>query len=706
MKKKEELIEKLREKGNELEIPSSLHPEWMEETLKEHEQKQYFRKGRLYPALAAAASFALIGGLLLHIQASGLLASQDPSMETGAEEIVLSKPPENAAPAESSKEQELLALPRLTYEEIYARLSESWQAQNETVRYAEDEVMYELAATEGAADLAAPQQKMQASKESYGRTNTQEEQIDEGDRIKNDGRYLYQIARKQTEEGDGSAKEEQVGIQIIDTKEGLKETAFVDGFRDLEEFYIWKDLLIVIENKYYETAEPLQSARKWAEVEDMAVCGVDRERCYHEISIYQTADKSSPRKLKTFTLQGNYESSRIAEGYFYGISSFTAGPGEGEKDYKAYIPSADGEQIAAERIYCPAYAQGTSYLVLVSIDLSNPTAFADTRAVLAGSGTYYVSPQNIYMTHYQSVYEEELQREGLVKDRTQILRFSYTNGRFYAQAEGEVPGRIENSFSMDEYEGNLRTAVTVQEYQAKKIVDDRTGKTVGYDYGESRQTSALYILGRSLITIGKIEGLAEGEQIRSARFLETAGYMVTFRQTDPLFAFDLTDPRNPRLLGELKVSGFSEYLHFYGENSLLGFGMEADEETGAEKGLKLSMFDITDPAEPKEQTRIHLKDYNYSEALWDHHALLIDPAENLIGFEAEGSSQGRYWKNYLVYAYEEGAFTQKLKIQLQTDAKGYYRTRATYIGETLYLLFEDGRAQSYNRTTGALIEEI
>ena len=106
------------------------------------------------------------------------------------------------------------------------------------------------------------------------------------------------------------------------------------------------------------------------------------------------------------------------------------------------------------------------------------------------------------------------------------------------------------------------------------------------------------------------------------------------------------------------------------------------------------------------QAKTHLKDYNYSEALWDHHALLIDPAENLIGFEAEGSSRGQYWKDYLVYAYEEGTFTQKLKIRLQTDAKGYYRTRATYIGDTLYLLLENGHAQSYSRTTGALIEDM
>ena len=134
--------------------------------------------------------------------------------------------------------------------------------------------------------------------------------------------------------------------------------------------------------------------------------------------------------------------------------------------------------------------------------------------------------------------------------------------------------------------------------------------------------------------------------------------------------------------------------------------MEVDEETGREEGMKLSMFDITDPADPKEQSKLNLKDYNYSEALWDHRAVLIDTAENLIGFEADGSSRGSFWKDYLVYSYENGAFTQKLKLKTQTDSESWNRTRGTFIGETFYILRENGTVSSYNRTTGALLEEL
>lgn len=707
MNKNEEILELLRKKGNELDIPSGLSPEWMQETLKEHEKKQYFRKGRLYPALAAAASFCLLAGLLFHIQNLGLISQQEPFNEsmieapkTAAKSIEAIRPQTTG-----EEEQELLDLPETTYEEIYARLQESWQRQEELTRGAAKQ---ELITEE---DLAgAPQKQLAladtASETVFGQTNTQVAEVDEADRIKNDGRYLYQIARKQTKAEEETAAREELGIQIIDTKEGLKETAFLGGFENLEEFYLWKDRIVTIENKYYEAALPTEAARKKAAVEDLAFCGLEPERSYHEITVYDIENKNSPQKLKTFTLQGTYESSRIFEGYFYGISRFSAAPGEGEQDYDAYIPKVDGTNMKAEKIYCPAYADGTSYLILVSLDLSDPTAFVDSRAILSGSGTYYVSPKNIYIAEYQSVYQQEPKSEGLHQDKTKILRFSYLKGRFYAQAEGEVPGRVDNSFSMDEYEGDLRIATTVQEYQAKQITDDRTGEFLGYDYGQSKETNALYILSRSLAVKGKIEGLAEGEQIKSVRYLGTIGYLVTFRQTDPLFAIDLSVPEEPRLLGQLKVSGFSEYLHPYGENTLLGIGVEADEETGREEGLKLSMFDLTDPSNLKEQSRLQLKDYNYTEALWDHHAVLIDQSQNLIAFEAEGSDRGSNWRDYLVYAYDQGAFSQKLKISTKQEDHSWYRTRGTYIGKTLYLLTENGTVSSYNLTTGAKLEEL
>ncbi len=700
------VTEELKRAGDKLPIPESLEPEWMEETLKAHERKRFFRLGRLYPALAGAACVCLIGGAVLRMENLGLLSSareEAPRISMADMGTMIAR-----WEARPEEEQELLESSGKSYEEIYETLSQCWQ---EAYKMSRDEAeRYDAGETAFAEDLKAEASlagqdsiRNSSRKEAFGRTNVQVETVAEGDRIQNDGRYLYQIAERKRDAEEGGEEIWSRGIQILDTKDGLRETAYLNDFESVEEFYVWENLLITIENKYYDPVGAVPLEQKSREAAYDLACGPKQ---YHEIRIYDIQDREKPEKLKTFTLQGSYESSRISEGYFYGISRFTAAPGEGEQDYDAYIPALDGKWMEAEKIYCPPEQTGDSFLVLVSIDLKNPYDFADTRAILMGSGTYYVSEKNIYLASYRSVYENPDPQEGKAADRTELLRFSYLKGRFYGQARGEVPGRLDSSFSMDEYEGNLRLVTTVQEYEAKKVTDDRTGEELGYDYGQARESNSLYILGKNLLLKGKIEGLAENESIYSARFLGDIGYFVTFRQTDPLFAVDLSNPEEPKVLGELKVSGFSDYLHGYGENRLLGIGMEADEATGQQQGMKLSMFDLADPQNVKEETRFLLENYNYSEALYNHREVLIDVSENIIGFSADGSDYGEYWRRYLVFSYENGEFVKKMELDMEGEDGGYLRGRATFIGDTLYLLRGDGHVRAYSRESGALLEEI
>lgn len=259
---------------------------------------------------------------------------------------------------------------------------------------------------------------------------------------------------------------------------------------------------------------------------------------------------------------------------------------------------------------------------------------------------------------------------------------------------------------MDEYENHLRIVTTVQEYNNEKIVDDRTGAIIGYESSEDRQTNALYVLNDRLDVVGKIEGLAEGEQIYSARFMGDTGYFVTFRQTDPLFTVDLTNPENPKVLSELKVSGFSEYLHMYGEDRLLGIGMEADPETGIQQGMKLSMFDVSDKKNVTEVSKTNFIKYNYSEALYNHHAVLINANKNIFGFAAEGSGKGEYLFDYLVYAYENDEFVQILKINAKNKDGNCYTARGSYIGDIFYLLRSDGSVDSYHLNDGRHLESL
>lgn len=710
MKKREKVWEKLYLAGKELEIPESLSPESMRESLAEYEKKRYFRRGRLYPAVALAACLALAAGIALKMAGAGLV--QPAAEEQKSSMAALPGDLLAAGQGRSrTKERELLGSPKLSYEEIYAQLSESWDSFYNGSKEAGMGVYETEAKMEAASDASADRQQASSNllnDMAFGRTNVQVETVAEGDCIQNDGRYLYQIVRRQAvkeggaEETAGSGTWE-TGIQILDTKDGLREAAFVDDFENVEEFYVWEDLLVAIESKYLDAPniEPLTSEGKMV-IDDLAYA----PQGYYEISIYDIKDREKPKRLKTFTLEGAYESSRISGGYFYGIGSFWTSPGEGDQDYGAYIPTLDGKRLETEQIYCPAGQEGDGFLVLTSIDLKNPYQFVDARAVLADSGTYYVSEKNIYLTSYESVYQNPQQQEGKVKDRTRVLKFSYLEGHFYGQARGEIPGRLDSSFSMDEYEGNLRVAATVEECQAKKVVDDRTGEELGYDYGERKESNALYILGRNLAIKGKIEGLAEGESIYSARFLGEVGYFVTFRQTDPLFAVDLSDPEHPEVLGELKVSGFSEYLHGYGEGCLFGIGMEADEETGRQQGMKLSMFDVADPKDVKEESRLRLENYNYSEALYNHRAVLIDVSENIIGFCAEGSDYGKYWKRYLVFTYENGAFVKQMELDMGAEGENYERLRATFIGDVLYLLNENGSVRAYSRSSKGLLFKL
>lgn len=172
------------------------------------------------------------------------------------------------------------------------------------------------------------------------------------------------------------------------------------------------------------------------------------------------------------------------------------------------------------------------------------------------------------------------------------------------------------------------------------------------------------------------------------------GYFVTFRNTDPLFSVDLSDPQNPAVLGELKIPGFSEYLHYYGDNLLLGIGRDADPETGKELGLKLSMFDISDPSNVTEKSKMILDAVSEYSVAANYKAIMIDPEKNLFGFaytEGGYSPSGEYPNAYYgVFSYEEGTgFVNKLVWPLYENQEDHYGgftdARGLYIDNTIYI---------------------
>lgn len=286
---------------------------------------------------------------------------------------------------------------------------------------------------------------------------------------------------------------------------------------------------------------------------------------------------------------------------------------------------------------------------------------------------------------YQRVYEE-VER---MRDRSVIHKISISNGDIEYKAEGEVPGTPLNQFSMDESNGYFRIATTTSQWRED-------------------QKNNVYVLDSGMNTVGKIEGLAPGERIYSARFIGDRAYLVTFVQVDPLFVIDLSDPTQPKVLGELKIPGVSTYLHPYDENHIIGIGQSTEEikDRVTFKGIKLALFDVSDVANPIEIAKYEIGERGTSsEALYDHKAFLFSKSNGLLVLPVmlvEKEDPTRWfeptWQGAYVFTLTpENGFELKGKVTHSdlvdtTDYPYYYYggpysiSRSLYMDDTLYTL--------------------
>lgn len=239
-------------------------------------------------------------------------------------------------------------------------------------------------------------------------------------------------------------------------------------------------------------------------------------------------------------------------------------------------------------------------------------------------------------------------------DMTGIVKIGLSD---FSAIAGIVPGHPLNQFSLDEYEKNLRVAMTVGERWWGLGNFSGTGKTV----------SDVYVLDESLKVVGSVKDMGETERIYSVRFLGDRGYVVTFRETDPFYVLDLSQPRNPALRGELKIPGYSSYLHPLGEHKVLGIGREDNK-------VKISIFDASSPENPKEVAKYTLSEY-WSEAMNNHHAFLLDDKHKVFFIPG---SQGGY-----VFGYD------KDNLSLKQAVSGSQIQRAIYLDDYMYLIGTD-----------------
>lgn len=292
--------------------------------------------------------------------------------------------------------------------------------------------------------------------------------------------------------------------------------------------------------------------------------------------------------------------------------------GEGEQ-------GPEGKLLSCEDAHAPNTFSGFGMVAVVTVDLSEGVgaglASAAGTGVLAGGQTVYASPEHLYVAAPEWIDWAALEQESdgtppQVSQGTDIHRFAIDDpGRATYELSGHVDGTLLNQFAMDEHDGYLRVATTTG--QASSDQDTSESHVVVLGPGDG-----------ALSTVGSVSGLGRGETIHSVRFLGDVGYVVTFRQTDPLYTVDLSDPAAPAVTGELKILGYSAYLHPIGDGRLIGVGQDATEE-GRTTGTQVALYDVRDPASPQRVAQAVLPQSS-SSAEWDHHAFLWWPDTGLV----------------------------------------------------------------------------
>jgi uncharacterized secreted protein with C-terminal beta-propeller domain len=347
--------------------------------------------------------------------------------------------------------------------------------------------------------------------------------------------------------------------------------------------------------------------------------------------IFDIKDKTQINKIREVEIEGSYFSSRKIGSYLYLVANKTI---YGDKTQPIYYDTklaGDVKTIGLESIHYFPEAVRNNYMSIAGLNVDDANSKVFVSSYLGGGQNMFVSQNNIYVaeTNYFStpiimpaISNGVIPTIAVPARNTQntiVYKFAMENGNVTFAGKGEVPGNILSQFSMDEYKGYFRIATTL-------------GNAAG-----GNSTNNLYIADKELKITGKIEDIAQGEKIYSTRLMGDRGYMVTFKKVDPLFVFDLKDPTNPVILGKLKIPGYSDYLHPYDENHIIGFGkdtIDSSYDTFAwYQGMKVAMFDITDVNNPVEKFKVIIGDRGTdSELLRNHKALLFSKSKNLMAF--------------------------------------------------------------------------
>ena len=558
----------------------------------------------------------------------------------------------------------------------------------------------------------------------YSQTNVQVAGVDEPDIVKTDGTYLYIVS----------------GNKVIIVKAYPAKDAVIEGEITFDEYvtvhniFISGSRLVVFATTYdypvYKTLlEDDVVSSRWYSSPDTYV------------KIYDIEDMKNPELKRDIVVGGSFSGARMIGDYVYVITT--------QYSYSYDLPEEDiiprilidGEvhEIAISDIYYVDIPEKSStFTNILSVHVHDDEQEVNEKVFLLGnSQTLYVSKDNIYVTYSTQYYDYDLlediidevllpvlpesikseletiktltledyqkktvsewilqnyaenmgeeQKQRIAKEivrrteRTIIHRISISDGEITYEAQGNVPGFVNNQFSMSEYDRHLRVSTTTQGWMIRSYLSNVDSQ------------NNVYVLDMDLEIVGSVEDLATGEQIYATRFIGDKCYLVTFKQIDPFFVIDLGDPGNPEVLGELKIPGFSTYLHPYDETHIIGIGRDGGK-------VKISLFDVSDLSNPVELSKYEVENtenswgWTQSSALYEHKAFLFDREKNLLVLPiGDYSKQSAYVFDISIENGIElkGTVTHDLEMQSEeTDSDDVYYYNYDYensIKRTLYI---------------------
>ena len=580
----------------------------------------------------------------------------------------------------------------------------------------------------------------------YSQTNVQVAGVDEPDIVKTDGEYLYIVSGnrviivKATPAENASIERE---ITVNDTMQ--IQNIFINGnrliiFTQSNNYPIYK-YPVILEDEAIEKTDavdaPYVTPPIWYSSPETHVL------------IYDLEDLENPELIKDVMIPGRFVGARLIEDFVYAITnqySYDIIPLEDDGDIVPWI-AVNGEikEVSLSDIgYVDLPERSSTMTNIVSINVQDDDDEVTAKIfILGNSQVLYVSTNNIYIAYYTNYYYydynslreiidevlipvlpdsvkaeiqlvetlsvSEYQKNSVIEwilqnytnsmdeeeknrlaielskriQKTTIHRISINDGEIEYEAEGEVPGQINDQFQFSEYDGYLRVSSTIDGWAARS-----------YFSGMNDQ-NGIYVLDMNLEIVGSVEGLAPGENIYATRFIGDKCYLVTFRQIDPFFVIDLADPEDPTVLGELKIPGYSTYLHPYDETHIIGIGMDSGR-------VKISLFDVSNMSDPIELAKYEIKDddgyWGSSTALYEHKAFLFDKDKNLLVIPAgDYSKESAHVFDISTEGIEfKGEITHETESEQDYDDYYYWNwnygdsiKRTLYIEDVLYTISDN-----------------